>query len=60
MVSTKSLIILTLITAPLYAQRQPGSPLDALPKNVELITHFGACLPGTRLTGSYLGDGAGG
>jgi hypothetical protein len=41
MVSTKSLIILTLIEAPLCAQRQPGSPLDVLPKNVELITHFG-------------------
>ena len=41
MVFTKSLILLVLITAPLYAQRKPGSPLDALPKNVELITHFG-------------------
>lgn len=41
MISTKSLIILILITAPLYAQRKPGSPLDALPKNMELITHFG-------------------
>jgi hypothetical protein len=45
MVSTKSLIILSLITAPLYVQRQPGSPHDGLPKNVELISHFGACLP---------------
>jgi hypothetical protein len=38
---TKALIVLILVTAPLYAQRKPGSPLDALPKNEEVLTHFG-------------------
>ncbi len=37
----KILILLTLLTLPLYAQRKQGSPLDALPKNIKLITHFG-------------------
>ncbi len=37
----KLFLILTLLTLPLYAQRKQGSPLDALPRNVELLTHFG-------------------
>ena len=37
----KLLLILTLLTLPLYAQRKQGSPLDALPQNIELLTHFG-------------------
>jgi hypothetical protein len=37
----KALIILMLLTAPLYGQRKPGSPLDALPKSMEVLTHFG-------------------
>lgn len=30
-----------LLTLPLCAQRNSGNPLDALPKSMELITHFG-------------------
>ncbi len=37
----KALLILTLLTMPLYAQRKPGSPLEDLPKNMEVLTHFG-------------------
>jgi len=37
----KALLISLLLTMPLCAQRNPGNPLDALPKNMELITHFG-------------------
>ena len=37
----KLLLILTLLTLPLYAQRKQSSPLDALPQNIELLTHFG-------------------
>ena len=34
-------LALLLIPAGLYAQNKPGNPLDALPKNMELLTHFG-------------------
>src|ERR1700685_653469 len=30
-----------LLALALVAQRSPGNPLDALPKNMELLTHFG-------------------
>src|SRR6478672_11220324 len=39
--SIKALLISMLLTLPLCAQRDSGNPLDALPKNMELITHFG-------------------
>jgi hypothetical protein len=29
------------VTMQVYAQRNPGSPLDHLPANQELLTHFG-------------------
>ncbi|MCW5980478.1 MAG: hypothetical protein KIT09_20525 [Bryobacteraceae bacterium] len=35
------LLCLTLLTAGAAAQRKTGNPLDHLPKNVELLTHFG-------------------
>jgi hypothetical protein len=34
-------LLALLVTMPLYAQRNPGSPLDHLPANEELLTHFG-------------------
>lgn len=34
-------IALLLLAVPLCAQRQKGNPLDHLPPNVEMITHFG-------------------
>ena len=37
----KLLLMLTLLTLPLCAQRKSDSPLNALPKNIELLTHFG-------------------
>jgi hypothetical protein len=37
----KALLVLMLVVTPLYAQRKPSSPLDALPKNMEVLTHFG-------------------
>src|ERR1700733_6046143 len=37
----KALLILMLVVTPLYAQRKTGSPLDTLPKNEEVLTHFG-------------------
>ena len=30
-----------LLAVPLLAQRQPGSPLEQLPKNIEVLAHFG-------------------
>src|SRR5574341_1670573 len=34
--------LLVLLTAlPLAAQRKPGSPLDHLPKNIQVLIHFG-------------------
>lgn len=37
----KALLSLALFALPLLAQRNPGNPLDALPENMELLTHFG-------------------
>src|SRR5512139_1282210 len=34
-------VALFLIPAWGFGQRKPGSPLDALPKNIEILTHFG-------------------
>jgi len=34
-------VAIVLITLPLMAQRKPGNPLDQLPKNIEMLTHFG-------------------
>jgi len=35
------LLIAAVIAQPAVAQRKPGNPLDHLPKNVEVLTHFG-------------------
>jgi len=40
-VPVKSVLAFTLLALPLAAQRNPGNPLDSLPKNVEILTHFG-------------------
>ncbi len=37
----KLFFALMLLTLPLAAQRKQGSPLDHLPKNIEMLTHFG-------------------
>lgn len=37
----KNVVAALLLATPLLAQRQSGSPLDHLPPNVEMITHFG-------------------
>lgn len=37
----KHLLVLLLLSSSLFAQRQHGSPLDALPANMEMLTHFG-------------------
>jgi hypothetical protein len=35
------LIAFLVLTVPAAAQRKPGSPLDHLPSNIEVLTHFG-------------------
>ncbi|MGH9553080.1 MAG: TolB family protein [Terriglobales bacterium] len=35
------LLVLLLVSAVALAQRNPGSPLDHLPPNIEVLTHFG-------------------
>lgn len=35
------LILAILLATPIVAQRKSGSPLDHLPKNIEILTHFG-------------------
>jgi hypothetical protein len=35
------LVLLLMSSSLLFAQRKQGSPLDALPSNIELLTHFG-------------------
>lgn len=35
------LFFVLLLAVPAFAQRKPGSPLDHLPKNIEILTHFG-------------------
>jgi hypothetical protein len=37
----KVLLVYAVFALPLLAQSSPGNPLDALPKNMELLTHFG-------------------
>lgn len=37
----KAVAVLALLTLPLMAQRKPGSQLDNLPPNMEVLTHFG-------------------
>src|SRR5919199_1419088 len=37
----RTLMVLTLLALPLLAQRKQGSPLDHLPKEMEVVTHFG-------------------
>jgi hypothetical protein len=37
----KLAMILVLLAAPIMAQRKPGSQLDHLPSNMEVLTHFG-------------------
>lgn len=37
----KATAVLALLTLPLMAQRKPGSQLDHLPPNMEVLTHFG-------------------
>src|SRR4051812_41814928 len=37
----KSAVAIALLALPLFAQRKPGSQLDNLPKNIEILTHFG-------------------
>jgi Tol biopolymer transport system component len=39
-IRSSSILLLVLSTA-VFAQRKPGSPLDHLPKQIELLTHFG-------------------
>jgi hypothetical protein len=38
---TASLLIATLLLAPQTTQRRTDNPLDRLPPNVEMLTHFG-------------------
>lgn len=35
------LMAILLVTAPAVAQRKAGSPLESLPPNIEMLTHFG-------------------
>ena len=37
----KSLFIFLVLLVPPQATRKPGNPLDHLPKNIEVLTHFG-------------------
>ena len=37
----KPVLLVLLLTLPLAAQRKPGSQLDNLPSNMEVLTHFG-------------------
>ncbi len=37
----RRLLLLLVVTASLSAQRKQSSPLDELPKNMEVLTHFG-------------------
>src|ERR1700716_3297078 len=37
----KTLLLSALVIASLYGQRKATSPIDALPKNMEVLTHFG-------------------
>jgi len=37
----QAVLVVALIALPVSAQRSPANPLDSLPKNMELLTHFG-------------------
>jgi hypothetical protein len=37
----RTVLLLPVIAAVALAERKPGSPLDHLPKNIEIISHFG-------------------
>src|SRR3954462_14126702 len=37
----KSLVVFLIFLLPVNDKRKPGSPLDHLPKNIEVLTHFG-------------------
>src|SRR4051794_29026957 len=37
----RQLVVVLVAGAVLFAERRPGSPLDHLPKNMEMLTHFG-------------------
>jgi hypothetical protein len=37
----KSAVLIALVALPLAAQRKPGSQLDSLPSNMEVLTHYG-------------------
>ena len=37
----RSLLLLLVLAVPGIAERKQGSPLDSLPKNMEVLTHFG-------------------
>lgn len=37
----KQLLVLFLLSTSLFAQRKQGNPLEALPPNMEILTHFG-------------------
>jgi hypothetical protein len=37
----KTLLLFVLLALPLYGQRKAANPLESLPKNMELLTHFG-------------------
>ena len=37
----KTAVLLAIVALPLMAQRKPGSQLDHLPPNMEVLTHFG-------------------
>ena len=34
-------LLALLVSTTAFAQRKPGNPLDHLPANIEMITHFG-------------------
>jgi hypothetical protein len=35
------ILILLLLSTPVFAQRKTGNPLDHLPANIEILSHFG-------------------
>jgi hypothetical protein len=39
----KRLLVLLMLPTVIFAQRKQGNPLDSLPPNLELLTHFGEC-----------------
>ncbi|HXF27100.1 MAG TPA: hypothetical protein VN610_07495, partial [Bryobacteraceae bacterium] len=35
------LLLISILLPPIFAQRKQGSPIDHLPPNIEVLTHFG-------------------